>query len=251
MHSTLSSSSAALPGTSSGAGSSGSSGSSGSPGSTGTDPSHAVPPLARVTMALTGALLAGVATSFGQAVPGLGTVSNSAGPWFVVAALLVLAAGVGRGSRGGSRSSRLRVALAMVLGVVLLELMHIGYWAATNLRGFVDTLSLTNFWVVMALPAGLLAGAVAVAVRSSDGRWRGAAAGVTAAVLIGEGVRGLLQVAATTGSATWIVQIAVGVAVVVVGIALARTPVGRVVALGTGIVGSVAVAVVSVGVAWL
>lgn len=227
MNSTLSSSSAALPGTSSGAGS------SGPPGSSGTDPSHAVPPLARVTMALTGALLAGVATSFGQAVPGLGTVSNSAGPWFVVAALLVLAAGVGRGSHVDSRTSRLRVALAMVLGVVLLELMHIGYWAATNLRGFVDTLSLTNFWVVMALPAGLLAGAVAVAV------------------LIGEGVRGLLQVAATTGSATWIVQIVVGVAVVVVGIALARTPVGRVVALGTGIVGSVAVAVVYVGIAWL
>lgn len=239
MNSTLSSSSsAARPGTS--AGSSGSAGAS-----------VGVPPLARVTMALTGALLAGVATSFGQAVPGLGTVSNSAGPWFVVAALLVLAAGVGRGSRVDSRTGRLRVALAMVLGVVLLELMHIGYWAATNLRGFVDTLSLTNFWVVMALPAGLLAGAVAVAVRSSDGRWRGAAAGVTAAVLIGEGVRGLLQVAATTGSATWIVQIVVGVAVVVVGIALARTPVGRVVALGTGIVGSVAVAVVYVGIAWL
>jgi hypothetical protein len=242
MHSTLSSSSsAALPGTSSGA--------------------AAVPPLARVTMALTAALLAGVATSFGQAVPGLGTVSNSAGPWFVVAALLVLAAGVGRGAGAGpgagagagararGRRGRSAVALAMVLGVVLLELMHIGYWAATNLRGFVDTLSITSFWVVMALPAGLLAGAVAVAMLSADGRWRGAAAGVTAAVLIGEGVRGLLQVAATTGSATWIVQIAVGIAVLVVGIALARTPVGRVIALGTGIVGSVAVAVVYVGIA--
>jgi hypothetical protein len=237
MHSTLSSSPAALPGTSSGA--------------------AAVPPLARVTMALTAALLAGVATSFGQAVPGLGTVSNSAGPWFVVAALLVLAAGVGRGAGAGAgagarargRRGRSAVALAMVLGVVLLELMHIGYWAATNLRGFVDTLSITSFWVAMALPAGLLAGAVAVAMRSADGRWRGAAAGVTAAVLIGEGVRGLLQVAATTGSATWIVQIAVGIAVLVVGIALARTPVGRVIALGTGIVGSVAVAVVYVGIA--
>jgi hypothetical protein len=240
MHSTLSSSSsAALPGTSSGA--------------------AAVPPLARVTMALTAALLAGVATSFGQAVPGLGTVSNSAGPWFVVATLLVLAAGVGRGAgtgggagagaRARGRRGRSALALAMVLGVVLLELMHIGYWAATNLRGFVDTLSITSFWVAMALPAGLLAGAVAVAMRSADGRWRGAAAGVTAAVLIGEGVRGLLQVAATTGSATWIVQIAVGIAVLVVGIALARTPVGRVIALGTGIVGSVAVAVVYVGIA--
>ncbi|PYY33181.1 MULTISPECIES: DUF6518 family protein [unclassified Curtobacterium] len=235
MNSTLSSSSAALPGTSSGS-------------------AAGVPPLARVTMALTGAVLAGVATSFGQAVPGLGTVSNSAGPWFVVAALLVLAAGVGRGAGAGARARGrggwLSVALAMVLGVVLLELMHIGYWAATNLRGYVDTLSITNFWVVMAVPAGLLAGAVAVAARSADGRWRGAAAGATAAVLIGEGVRGLLQVAATTGSATWIVQIVVGITVVVVGMALARTPVGRVVALGSGIIGSVAVAAVYVGVGW-
>ncbi|PZF11008.1 hypothetical protein DEJ25_11500 [Curtobacterium sp. MCPF17_011] len=235
MNSTLSSSSAALPGTSSGS-------------------AAGVPPLARVTMALTGAVLAGVATSFGQAVPGLGTVSNSAGPWFVVAALLVLAAGVGRGAGAGApargRGGWLSVALAMALGVVLLELMHIGYWAATNLRGYVDTLSITNFWVVMAVPAGLLAGAVAVAARSADGRWRGAAAGATAAVLIGEGVRGLLQVAATTGSATWIVQIVVGIAVVVVGMALARTPVGRVVALGSGIIGSVAVAAVYVGVGW-
>lgn len=233
MNSTLSSSSAALPGTSSGS-------------------AAGVPPLARVTMALTGAVLAGVATSFGQAVPGLGTVSNSAGPWFVVAVLLVLAAGVGRGAGAGARARgrRSSVALAMALGVVLLELMHIGYWAATNLRGYVDTLSITNFWVVMAVPAGLLAGAVAVAARSSDGRWRGAAAGATAAVLIGEGVRGLLQVAATTGSGTWIVQIVVGIAVVVVGMALARTPVGRVVALGVGIIGSVAVAAVYVGIGW-
>ncbi|PZE65349.1 DUF6518 family protein [Curtobacterium sp. MCBD17_021] len=199
-----------------------------------------VPPLARVTMALTAAVLAGVATSFGQAVPGLASMSNAAGPWFVVAVLLVLAAGV---ARGGDRP-RVRTASAMVLGVVLLELMHIGYWAATNLRGFVDTLSITNFWVVMGVPAGLLAGAVVVALRSTDGRWRGAAAGVTAAVLIGEGSRALLQVAATTGTTTWVVQIVVGVAVLVAGIAFARSPIGRAVALGTGVVGSVGVFVV-------
>ncbi|WIB11890.1 hypothetical protein [Curtobacterium sp. MCPF17_052] len=60
----------------------------------------------------------------------------------------------------------------------------------------------------------------------------------------------MLQVAATTGSGTWIVQIVVGIAVVVVGMALARTPVGRVVALGVGIIGSVAVAAVYVGIGW-
>ncbi|PYY36771.1 hypothetical protein DEJ16_02505 [Curtobacterium sp. MCJR17_055] len=206
-----------------------------------TAPGHpsgsAVPPVARLTMAVTGAVLAGVATSFGQAVPGLASISNAAGPWFVVAVLLVLAAGVAR----GSVRPRLRTALAMALGVVLLELMHIGYWATTNLRGYPDSLSITNFWVVMALPAGLLAGAVAVALRSPDGRWRGAAAGVTAAVLIGEGARALLQVAATTGTATWVVQIVVGVGVLVAGIALARSPIGRAVALGVGVVGSVGV----------
>ncbi|PZE86338.1 DUF6518 family protein [Curtobacterium sp. MCBD17_032] len=206
----------------------------------GPESGSAVPPFARCTMAVTGAVLAGIATSFGQAVPGLSSISNAAGPWFVVAVLLVLAAGITR----GGRRPRLRTALAMVSGVVLLELMHIGYWAATNLRGYVDTLSITNFWVVMALPAGLLAGAVALALRSPDGRWRGAAAGVTAAVLVGEGARALLQVAASTGTVTWVVQIVVGVAVLVAGIALARSPIGRAVALGVGVVGSVAVFVV-------
>ena len=193
----------------------------------------AVPAAARVSMALTGALLAGVLTSFGQAVPGLSSVSNSAGPWFVVAVALCVLAGV--------RAGRVALPLAMALGVVLLELMHVGYWATSNLRGYPDFLSVTNFWVLMGIPAGLLAGAVAVSVRAPDVRWRGAALGVTAAILIGEGVRALLQIAATTGVVAWIVEIAVGVAVLVFGVLTARTPLGRVVALGTGVLGTVGV----------
>lgn len=196
-------------------------------------PCTAVPPAARVTMALTGSLLAGVLTSFGQAVPGLSTVANSAGPWFVVAVLLCVLAGV--------RAGRVALPLASVLGVVLLELMHVGYWATTNLRGFPDVLSITNFWVLMGVPAGVLAGVVAVAVRAPDLRWRGAALGATAAVLVGEGVRALLQVADTTGPVTWVVEIVVGLAVLVVAVLTARTPLGRVVALGTGVVGTVGV----------
>jgi len=193
----------------------------------------AVPAAARVSMALTGALLAGVLTSFGQAVPGLSSVSNSAGPWFVVAVALCVLAGV--------RAGRVALPLAMALGVVLLELMHVGYWATSNLRGYPDFLSVTNFWVLMGIPAGLLAGAVAVSVRAPDVRWRGAALGVTAAILVGEGVRALLQIAATTGVVAWIVEIAVGVAVLVFGVLTARTPLGRVVALGTGVLGTVGV----------
>ncbi|PYY61669.1 hypothetical protein DEJ17_02840 [Curtobacterium sp. MCSS17_011] len=197
------------------------------------DPPAAVPAVVRVTIALSGAFLAGVLTSFGQSVPALASVSNSAGPWFLVAALLCLVAGV----RGG----RVALPLAMVLGVVLLELMHVGYWAATVLRGFPDVLSITNPWVLLGVPAGLLAGAVAVAVRSHDARWRAGALGVTAAVLVGEGIRGLLQVAATTGSATWVVEIVVGVLLLGIGVVGARSAIGRVVALGTGVVGTVAV----------
>ncbi|AOX65229.1 hypothetical protein BJK06_05180 [Curtobacterium sp. BH-2-1-1] len=196
-------------------------------------PTHAVPAAARVSMALTGALLAGVLTSFGQAVPGLSSVANSAGPWFVVAAALCLLAGV--------RSGRWASPVAMVLGVVLLELMHVGYWATTNLRGYPDVLSITNFWVLMGIPAGVLAGAVAVALRSRDVGWRGAALGATAAVLVGEGVRALLQVADTTGPVTWVVEIVVGLAVLVVAVVTARTPLGRIVALATGVLGTVGV----------
>ncbi|MBT1684732.1 DUF6518 family protein [Curtobacterium flaccumfaciens] len=197
------------------------------------EPPAAVPAVVRVTIALSGAFLAGVLTSFGQTAPALASVSNSAGPWFLVAALLCLVAGV----RGG----RVALPLAMLLGVVLLELMHVGYWATTVLRGFPDVLSITNPWVLLGVPAGLLAGAAAVAVRSRDARWRAGALGVTAAVLVGEGIRGLLQVAATTGHVTWAVEIVVGVVLLGVGVLGARSPVARVVALGTGVVGTVAV----------
>lgn len=191
-----------------------------------------VPAAARFSMAVGGALLAGVLTSFGQAVTGLSTMANSAGPWFLVAVGLLFAA-------GGAASRRLVV--AMPTGVVLLELMHVGYWAASNLRGYPDFLAVTNPWVLLAVPAGVLAGAVVVAVRSADGRLRGAAFGVTAAVLVGEGMRALLRVAATTGVVTWIVEIGVGVGLIVVGMVVARSPIGRVVALGAGVVGAVLV----------
>lgn len=214
--------------------------------STGSTP--AVPPAARVTMALTGALLAGVLTSFGQSLSALSTVSNSAGPWFLVAVGLCVLAGV--------RAGRVALPLAMLLGVVLLELMHVGYWAATVLRGFPDFLSVTNPWVLLAVPAGVLAGAVAVAVRLPDPGvptgvpsgstprgvgWRGIALGATAAVLVGEGIRALLQVAATTGTVTWIVEIAVGTVVLALGVLTTRSAVGRVVSLATGVLGTVGV----------
>jgi hypothetical protein len=188
-----------------------------------------LPRAAAVGIALAGAVLVGMLTSVGQAAdPVLSTLANSAGPWFVAAALLVAI-------------PRLRMAWAMPLGFVLLELMHVGYWAATNLRGFPDSLSPTSLWVVMALPAGLLAGAVATLVRTDRGRARDAAIGVTVAILAGEGIRGLLQVAATTSVTFWIVEIGAAVVLLVVGVVVARAPIGRITTLGTGLVGAAAV----------
>lgn len=189
-----------------------------------------MPVAARVGTATGLALLAGMLCSYGQAVPGLGEFANSAGPWFVVAGLLVLLSGLHR-----------RPAIPMVLGVVFLELMHVGYWAATNLRGYADFLSLTNFWVLIGIPAGLLAGLVVWALRSGSGRLAAAAIGVTGAVLVGEGVRALLRIADTTGTTFWTIEIVVGAAVVVVGVLTARSPIDRVVALGTGVVASLGV----------
>lgn len=202
-------------------------------------PARPVPPAARVSIALTGALLAGVLTSFGQAVPALATVSNSAGPWFVVAVLLCAVAGV--------RAGRVALLLAMLLGVVLLELMHVGYWATTVLRGYPDVLSITNPWVLLGVPAGLLAGAVAVALRVGPRRGtRGAvlvagALGIVVAVLVGESVRAFLRVATPETTPAWAVQLAVGVVVLVVAIVRAGSPAGRVTALATGVVGAVGV----------
>jgi len=197
-----------------------------------------VPRAVRVSIALSASVLVGVLTSFGQAVPALAVVANAAGPWFVVA--VVLCALAGAGTVAGALTAR-AVVLAAALGVASLELMHLGYWAATNLRGYPDVLSITNFWVLMGLPAGVLAGAVAVGVRTDDQRWRAAGLGVTASILVGEGVRALLRVADDATTAGWVVQVLVGVAVLVAATLAVRTPVARVVALATGIVGAVGV----------
>ena len=197
-------------------------------------PTHApVPRAVRVSIALTTAVLVGVLTSFGQAVPALAVVSNSAGPWFVVAVALCALAGVRVGRSG--------LVLAAATGIAALELMHVGYWAATNLRGYPDVLSVTDFWVLVGVPAGIIAGAVAVGLRASDGRWRAAALGVTAAILVGEGVRAVLRVADDATMTAWIAQVVLGAVVLVVATVTARTPVARIVALGTGIVGAVGV----------
>lgn len=188
-----------------------------------------LPRPAVVVVALAAAVLTGIATSIGQGgSPVVATFANAAGPWFAVAVLLVSVA-------------RPRPVWASVLGVASLELMHVGYWLATVLAGHPDVLSPFGLWELLGVPAGVLAGLVAVGVRARDGRLRALALGAAGAVLVGEGARGLLVVAATTSSHAWTAEVVAGVAAVAAGIALGGGPVGRVVALATGVVGSAAV----------
>jgi hypothetical protein len=188
-----------------------------------------LPVAAGLVITLAGAFLVGMLTSVGQGGPDfLSSLSNSAGPWFVATALLLLVV-------------RPRLGWALPLGVVVLELMHVGYTVASNLRGHPDFLAITNFWVIMAVPAGLLAGAVVTWVVRGGGRLRALGLGVSGAILVGEGMRGLLEVAATTSVAFWIAEMVVGVLAVVAGVIAGRTPVGRVVGLGAGVVGAAAV----------
>ncbi|KQO61483.1 DUF6518 family protein [Curtobacterium sp. Leaf261] len=192
-------------------------------------PGHVLPMPAAVLVTLAGAFLVGMLTSFGQAGPQfVSTMSNSGGSWFVAAMLLLLIV-------------RPRMRWALPLGVVVLELMHVGYTVASNLRGHPDFLAITNFWVIMALPAGLLAGAVVTWTLRGETRLRSLALGLAGATLVGEGGRGLLQVAETTGSAFWVTEIIVGVLVVAAAVAVGRTPVARVVGLAAGVVGAAAV----------
>ncbi|MFZ7086758.1 DUF6518 family protein [Curtobacterium sp. RRHDQ10] len=188
-----------------------------------------LPVPAAVSITLLGAFLVGILTSVGQGGPDfLSSLSNSAGSWFLATVLLLLVV-------------RPRMRWALPLGVVVLELMHVGYTVASNLRGHPDFLAITNFWVLMAVPAGLLAGAVANWVLRGGPRLRAFASGLAGAVLVGEGISALLRVAATTSVAFWIAEIVVGVLVVVTGVVAGRTPAGRVVGLGTGVVGAAAV----------
>jgi hypothetical protein len=190
---------------------------------------HALPLPAAVVVTLAGAVLVGMLTSFGQAGPQfVSTMANSGGSWFVAAMLLLLVV-------------RPPMRWALPLGVAVLELMHVGYTLASNLRGHPDFLAITNFWVIMAVPAGLLAGAVVVWTLRGETRLRSLGLGLAGATLVGEGGRGLLRVAETTGSAFWITEIVVGALLVGAAVALGRTPVARVVGLAAGVVGAAAV----------
>lgn len=146
-----------------------------------TRPPVAAPPRGRVGRALGAAVLAGLVTgaltSFGQGVlpGGFASLANAVAPWLVVP--FVAGAAVRRWG------------WALVAGVLACAAQVAGYYLTAHLRGYAVGASWSVFWLVSAVPAGLVAGVAGWSWwRGGDAAarlpWAGRERGLGAAVLV-------------------------------------------------------------------
>lgn len=162
------------------------------------------------TLALVGAIAAGVAISFGQtyAPSAIAPLFNSALPVVTLAAAVSLA---GR-----------RWWWAAALGAAAGPLAMVGYYSTAVLRGFGASPSMVALWCA----AGVIFGSVmGLAVWTLHGArtagWTaGAAAGYWPGIAAGEAAHGLTRIADTTPVGYWWTQL--GLAVAVLAIVAAR-----------------------------
>ena len=148
-------------------------------------------------------LVAGGLTSLGQdqlPIP-IVSLANASGSWtlFVFAALLL---------------ARLRIAPAILVGVLTLIAMNEGYGLVSTWRGFPYSGGLTSFWTFAAIGVGPALGLASVWFHSSRQSLRALAVAAPSAVLIGEGVYGLLFLADVTSPVYWVLSILGGSALV-------------------------------------
>ncbi len=181
-----------------------------------------------------GALLAGVALSFGQttAPDGIAPLANSALPVVTLAALAALA---GR-----------QLWACVALGAAAGPLAMVGYYGTSVLRGFGASSSSLLLWVTAGLVAGSVMGAAVWAMRqpredAPSMLLRGLAVGFWPGIALGEAAHGLTRIADTTPTAYWWTQAVVAVAVLA---ALATT---RLVGARARLVAVGAAAVVAAG----
>jgi hypothetical protein len=156
------------------------------------------------------AFVLGGLTSVGQQFlpEDLNSLANSAGSWTAIC-FAVLVASKFRGWR------------AATLGPLVFVALNEGYGLMTRLKGFPYGILFDNFWTLIALVAGPIVGLAAGWVRHRTGVLAAIGAAVPSAVLIGEGVYGLLYVSDTTSPVYWTGSIVVG-AVFVVAFAILR-----------------------------
>jgi Family of unknown function (DUF6518) len=153
-------------------------------------------------------LLLGGATSFGQQYlpEGLRPFANSNSGWTLLAFVVTVVC-----TRWGSAR---RWWVAAGLGLVVFHALLQGYVIVSTLRGFPDSYGPGDFYFVVATLAGPVIGLAGFAWRSASGVLRAAGVGVVAAVMIGDGVWGLLRVVESTGWLYWVLSIVIGVGMV-------------------------------------
>jgi hypothetical protein len=144
-------------------------------------------------------------TSFGQEyLPDeLRSLANASGPWFsVVMASIVVA--------------RPRLGLAIILGALGLIAMNEAYGVVSRWRGFPYGGGLTSIWSLIAVVVGPVAGIAATWLRSSRPVLVALGAAAPAAVFTGESLYGLTAISDTTSPVVWSIELAAGIALVVV-----------------------------------
>ena len=152
-------------------------------------------------------LLLGGATSFGQQYlpDGLRPFANSNSGWTLLAFVVTAVCTRWRSAR--------RWWVAAVLGLVVFHALLQGYVIVSTLRGFPDSYGPGDFYFTVATLAGPVIGLAGFAWRSDSGPLRAVGVAVMAAVLIGDGVWGLLRVVDSTGWLYWVLIIVMGVGI--------------------------------------
>lgn len=160
---------------------------------------------------LLGAAVVGGLTPFAQQyLPAwINSLSNSVGGWTAPAFLLVWL-------------SRARPLLAVILGVVAFEVLVEAYGIVSIWRGYYFATGFSSSWSVIGLAVGPVIGVAASLARYGRPVWRVLGVAVPAAVLVGEGVWALRNVADTTSPVYWTLEIVVGTGVMVVALLRAR-----------------------------
>jgi hypothetical protein len=162
-------------------------------------------PLFTWIIALAGAVVAGVAMSFGQtyAPEAIAPLFNSAAPIVAIAGLVAF----------GSR----QIWGAMLLGGLAGPFMMIGYYATAYLMDFDTSAEWAAVWVSVGVVFGVLMGFATWLMRAYvDIVWRAIGASVWPAVAIGEAWHGLARINDPAQDTYWWAQAGVGVFVMLV-----------------------------------
>jgi hypothetical protein len=160
--------------------------------------------LSTVIVALV-AITAGALTPFGQQYlpEWLSSLANSSGSWTMIGLLAVYL-------------SRARGVLAALLGIAALILLNETYAAVSTARGYPYAGGLASEWTFVAVVAGPIVGLAASWLRSQRPVLVALAVAAPSAVLVGEGIYGLVLLADTTSPVYWWLQIVGGVVFVAV-----------------------------------